>query len=321
MNPSDDHQSLFDWTDSLNSDPDPRPEGRSCAGLVLIAHGYDTKISGEPRWTGYMQQSIIQRLRSDGRAGCLRIRRNKDDNWTAGLEWLKPYPARSSDCEVFLRVDWTAAANHLIHPVSTKILADVLMTTLEKHLHELPDLSHHPIHLIGHSRGASLVCQIAALLGRQGLIVDQVTTLDPHPLTTDDPQPLLRPAIEDVPITKHPCIRFMDNYWQDISYPRGQAVSGAINFKWQHLPNGYHGTVHSAFADHMNVILAYQASISSQLPIDNAEARLDAETLDLWRKKNNLADLPLGYRFSQALQPELRPIIHDSTIEPGSRPD
>ena len=314
MSQSFNQQLVNDLADMIDAAPDPLPDGRTCAGLVLIAHGYDTKITGEPGWTGYMQQSIIHRLRSHGRAGCLRVRRSHDTGWKVDLEWLEPHPADPSDCECFLRVDWTAVANHLIHPVSTGWLAQILMTSLMDHQSELPDPGRHPIHLIGHSRGASLVCEMAALFGQQGIFVDQVTTLDPHPLTTDDPQPPLRPAVEDAAVRRHPCIRFMDNYWQDIAYPRGQAVSGAFNHAWHHLPDGYHGTLHSAFADHMNVILAYQATISDRLPIHNEEARLDAATLERWCKENNLAELPPGYRFSQAVEPELRRSVGQPVI-------
>jgi thioesterase domain-containing protein len=53
-------------------------------------------------------------------------------------------------------------------------------------------LSELPIHLIGHSRGGGMVYELARLLGEQGIEVEQVTSLDPHPLTTSDTQGSVR---------------------------------------------------------------------------------------------------------------------------------
>jgi len=43
-------------------------------------------------------------------------------------------------------------------------------------------ISELPVHLIGHSRGGSVVCELARDLGNLGIWVDQVTTLDPRPV-------------------------------------------------------------------------------------------------------------------------------------------
>ena len=60
--------------------------------------------------------------------------------------------------------------------VAEKLLLPNFLTDLVTPVAELP------FHLIGHSRGASLVGELAKKLGEQGVWVDQVTTLDPHPV-------------------------------------------------------------------------------------------------------------------------------------------
>ena len=46
-------------------------------------------------------------------------------------------------------------------------------------------LARFSLHLIGHSRGGSLVCQIAKRLGERGVVVDHMSLLDPHPVKND----------------------------------------------------------------------------------------------------------------------------------------
>ena len=90
-----------------------------------------------------------------------------------------------------------------------------------------------PLHLIGHSRGGSVVTEMARILGTQGIWVDQVTTLDPDPVS----------LYHDAAITNYANVLFADNYWQNMGdgllVPNGQAVSGAYNRHLLNLDGGY----------------------------------------------------------------------------------
>lgn len=94
-------------------------------------------------------------------------------------------------------------------------------------------ITQFPIHLIGHSRGGSLVCEIGKRLGEFGIYVHQITTLDPHPFANDG---FVGYSVQDGSakngILKN--IVFADNYYQRNgdplgTNPEGTDVNGASN--------------------------------------------------------------------------------------------
>lgn len=290
----------------LNED-NAEPLGRSWAGLVLIVHGYNLKIVGEPSWTGSMQQAIIRRLRSNGRTGRIVVSEKKHD-LKANFHWLDGTKADRSDSDIVLRLDWSSIANHLVSGVSTRDVALRVLPLLLAGDTGLPDLRKIPIHLIGHSRGASLVCELARQLGKNEIFIDQVTLLDPHPLTGEDPQNPAQDPVIDMPVQRYDNIGFMDNYWQGIGYPQGKHIAGAFNRSWNKLPGGYHRTIHAPSGDHMNIILLYHGTITGKVPVINGEAEFgEKEWGKLFRPEEENGK-KIGYVFSNAVRPELRPV-------------
>jgi hypothetical protein len=97
----------------------------------------------------------------------------------------------------------------------------------------LPSLDELPIHLIGHSRGASLNTEIAGDLGEHDIWVDQFTSLDPHPVNGGSNNPL-GISFGDEPMITWSNIEFADDYWRtngngDSTDPNGLPVAGAFN--------------------------------------------------------------------------------------------
>jgi hypothetical protein len=74
-------------------------------------------------------------------------------------------------------------------------------------------LTARTIHLVGHSRGACVMSETARRLALAGIPVDQVTTLDPHPVngTLDFP---LNPDWGDPVPQKWVSVTWADNYWR-----------------------------------------------------------------------------------------------------------
>jgi hypothetical protein len=83
-----------------------------------------------------------------------------------------------------------------------------------------------PIHLLGHSRGGSLITALAADLGAKGAWVDQLSPLDPVPVGSDAP----------INITDN--VSFADNYFQTSFILHGNAAAGAHNVGPLSLPAG-----------------------------------------------------------------------------------
>ena len=86
--------------------------------------------------------------------------------------------------ESILKIDWSALADAslgLIDPdESTRYVGQYVANLLLGGLGI--DLLSGPLHLIGHSRGASVNTAIAQVFAQHNIWIDQFTTLDPHPV-------------------------------------------------------------------------------------------------------------------------------------------
>ena len=81
-----------------------------------------------------------------------------------------------------------------------------------------------PIHLIGHSRGASVISALSRGLGEDGFLVEQTTFLDAHPLVWECVVPPY-----DHPVEAWQNVLFADSYFQTYDYPQGEPVAGSHN--------------------------------------------------------------------------------------------
>ena len=145
-------------------------------------------------------------------------------------------------------------------------------------------LADGPIQLIGHSRGASLVSALAYQLGKSGIWVDQVTTLDSVPVNTDPPSSLGANVI------------FGDNYYQDsgdgLLTPNGATVAGAVNIGPLKLGGAYPvldgGT-------HNDVFLFYQGTINTAANAGDVTYTVPAS----YYPSNNLNRNTTGFYYSR----------------------
>jgi hypothetical protein len=199
-------------------------------------------------------------------------------------------PTNTNTGEIIVKLDWSQLAG-IAPSFSTYDVAWVasyalLQTNLPASFsgHTLVEL---PLHMIGHSRGGSLVSEISRILGTNGLWIDHVTTLDPHPLNNDGNFDFGLPTDASAKNT-YANVLFADNYWQNLGGgldPLGEPVSGAYVRQLYVLSEGYFNAS-SIAPDHSNVHLWYYGSIDNRVPTsfndDGTTVVIDATMRTNW---------------------------------------
>lgn len=225
-------------------------------GLTIITHGY---LSDTTSWVTDMANAINSRMggtatpqtikiESIGFPPVIQVTETPDINLTSGA--------------AIIMVDWSALTGGECivgdTTVYTSVIGDVIFDYLKAH----PSLLQVPIHLIGHSRGGSVMSRLSERLGEIRVWVDQQTTLDPKPICDD--------AALDV----WDNVLFADNYYQKKlnNAIKGDSVFGAYDldltdriswdiencgkqlYSFHELPHTYyHGTIDRSCADGLRI--------------------------------------------------------------------
>lgn len=265
------------------------PHSIRAAGVTIITHGFDSNatndwivaMAGEippyfqRRYPGFATNFTIYTviLTTDG-----------DGDYFYQWQRIGNAPSNNAPGEIIVQLDWSQMAGSptdVFDPfnddTSTKIVAGIANSVISQ-TNAIADLNGHalaefPIHLIGHSRGGSLMNELSRVLGTNGIWTDHLTTLDPHPLNNDgNNDPGFFPTDATANITYN-TILFRDNYWQDLGTGvdfDGEPASGAYNRQLTDLDGGYNDSVEGAIGIdapyHSNVHLWYWGTIDSNTP-------------------------------------------------------
>jgi hypothetical protein len=158
-----------------------------------------------------MAQAVAADAGPDTAIYDLRIARNSDGNAQVEsftrVQGPSPTGADTSNAETVIELDWADATGLVLSSFSTKDIASLVVPYLTEAVPSAGidyPLAQGPIHLIGHSRGGSLVSSLADQLGSDGIWVDQLTTIDPHPVSSANDAPAVVPAN----------VVFSDNYYE-----------------------------------------------------------------------------------------------------------
>ncbi len=155
-------------------------------GVTIITHGY---MSDADSWVNSMAEAVRNRMGYEDNYPIQRIEIKKSGTDAVYVVDDKEITVDSRGAIVV--VDWSDASTETgllkgeleIDGTPTGLIAAAIKTTITD------DVLEFPIHLIGHSRGASAMSGVAYSLSKRGKWVDHLTFLDPHPfdvLSSDD---------------------------------------------------------------------------------------------------------------------------------------
>jgi len=228
---------------------------------------------------------------------------NAQGNWFPAQRRIGGVAATNAESgEIIVALDWSQLAGGIFTgaPYSTTEIAPSVASALlsANFLLELGGraLAELPLHLVGHSRGGSLMCEVTRLLGAQGVWVDHLTTLDPHPLNNDgfDETPFLFTV--DASARAYVNVLFADNYYQENSSlfgtdPSGEPILGAYNRYVGNLSGGYNQT-------HSDVHLWYHGTIDLATPTTDTQANITAAERQLWWTTYETGGINAGLHWS-----------------------
>jgi hypothetical protein len=260
------------------------------AGVTVITHGFNGNVTD---WVIPMANKIPQYGSFPGSSNTI----YKISVTQSGQNYvLTPTlisgsnPLSSDSGEIIIALDWSslsglfqASTTTIATQTATALLSTNLIAALGGH-----PLAELPLHLVGHSRGASVMAELARILGAQGVWVDQLTTLDPYPLSLNG----------DPAMQLYANVLFADNDWQNTDSTHGQALTGAYNRFLANLSGGYANTNTSAAPYHSNVHLWYHGTVDLATPTTDTQANLTSAERAAWWTAIEAAGTNAGFLYS-----------------------
>ena len=265
------------------------------AGVTLITHGLNGDIDG---WVSAMAQRTAGYRPFPGTNATRYELSFIPGGADFVLTWRRvagPSPLATDSAEIVIAFDWRQLANddYSTYDVAARVAPALLRTNFISELngHALAEL---PLHLVGHSRGGSLVCELSRLLGINGVWVDHLTTLDPHPLNNDGFVDFPYTVV-DAPARTYENVLFHDNYFQDLNLiAYGEPVFGAYIRHLTNLDGGYGGFA----ASHSDVHLWYHGTIDLRVPASDTEASITSAERQSWWTASESRGTAAGFHYS-----------------------
>jgi hypothetical protein len=262
------------------------------AGVTIITHGFESS-SDLPPWVSSMKNAVSLRLPSISSKSEVELRVSRVPGQPLQIEQVGQ-PGQSD--EILVVLNWASIAflkNSGISETESKgidkVATGAVAAAFADYLLQHQEFLRLPIHMIGHSRGASLISSISRHLGEAGIWVDQLTTLDPH-----------RIPLEDDPVAVYNNVLFADNYYRtgEGIIPDGAAVDGAYNRDLGDLAGGYPDDLLNG-GDHSDVHLWYHGTINLDSPIIVDRIELTQSTRSSWYLPGDLGGALTGFYYSR----------------------
>ena len=244
---------------------------RVLSGVTLITHGFGGSVDD---WIAHMADAIANRPGVQLQSPRYRVDVTDPGHDGGPLSVVNtsrsgPVPDAVPDsAEIVILLNWSDVAGSLTfgggyhrstRDVAAAVAAQLVVPGFLKDFAFPP--AQLPFHLIGHSRGASLVGELARQLGERGVWVDQVTTLDPHPVDGIREPTFFSYDFSDAPMTSWENVVYWDNYWRsdgansfdftgepvantaDLRLSESVLTNSGYSFEHSDVHLWYHGTI------------------------------------------------------------------------------
>jgi hypothetical protein len=265
---------------SFHAHIEPLERRQMLTGVTLITHGFGGGIGD---WVTTMANVVAQQ--TGPLASQPRLKMTVTDTGQQGspisvsTSVMPGSPPISSwgSREVLVLLDWSSIAGSFSNFYTRTTgaigaaVANALLAPTGVAGFNIP-LAQLPMHMIGHSRGASLVSEISRGLAQRGVAVDQLTYLDPHPV--DGVNEPLGMNFNDAPMRVYDNVTFADDYWRtdganSLDFT-GEAVAGAANLQLTESVMSGSGNGYST--EHSDVHLWYHGTIAPPAgPFQNSD--------------------------------------------------
>jgi hypothetical protein len=279
---------------------------QNCAragGVTVITHGFELE-SSFPTWVAAMADAIPTYPGFPGASfTTYKISITYSNGYYYTLTRVNGNaPSTTDSGEILIELDWSQLSGNISDSyASTQNVAGAVAQVLTM-TNLTPELGGHalsefPLHLIGHSRGGSLVSEISRELGTNGIWVDHLTTLDPYPINNDGNFDFPASITDASASNTYANILFADNYWQDLGEgiylgdPDGEPVYGAYVRQLTYLDGGYGN-------DHSNVHLWYHGTVSLTTPTSDTSATITSSERQSWWTPYEEQGTNAGFEYS-----------------------
>lgn len=261
-------------------------------GVTIITHGLNGNADG---WVTGMANQIPNYTTFPGSSYTFYKLYFYYSGGSYYMTWVRlggSQPTSTDSGEIIVALDWSQLADgdsyntyQIASAVSSALQSTNFISELNGHA-----LCELPLHLIGHSRGGSLISEVSQRLGTNGVWVDHFTTLDPHPLNNDGFSDFIYSAV-DAPVRTYENVLFHDNYWQNLNFfVYGEPVSGAYVRELYNLSGGYSSS-------HSDVHLWYHGTVDERNPASDTEAQITSAEFGSWYVSYENYGFDAGFKY------------------------
>ncbi len=240
---------------------------RLLAGVTILTHGYQGNITG---WIKTTAADMTARLGGASKVTTSVMTMGRDSNGNLAVtDFVNEHTFRqTSTGEFIVKLDWSSVSDGSYSTGDVgQVAADYLMTATVNGM----TLASLPMHLIGHSRGASLITAMVHDLGKAGVWVDQQTSLDAHPV--DGVNDFAGASFGDDPMATYDNVIYADSYWRtdgdvgNLDFD-GEPVAGAKNVDLNNsVQQNFIGSAHMSVPSYYNGTIDLNSSDGGDTPI------------------------------------------------------